>query len=386
MKNNKDRDSYFIGDTEFSRDEFLSFVQKNENIAKRGQITGINGPFDGKINSIYHFETKSSQDFIMRARISKAFRYEGIIKEKILFPFLDGKLSAETPNLGDEVKKITEKKTGSYVFKESPLKPVDLQSLLYYDETKNEIDYIYAFYDYLRGQSIYYPLESDRTERPFLISTMKYKDIFRNMGKVLAQLHSIHFDGFYSDIREIGQPEHKKLWSELFQEQMDKEMTEAKQHDAIAPLIPKLEKFFTDRKPLVADEKEPVLFHNDFQSQNILVREYEQEFELKGVIDFDNWRIGPPAQDFVKIQYWTIQGDETLNNALFDGYCSLRSTVNPKEMQQKIDIYKMLWFVLVYNFEMDKVMKNELNDDVDQRFPAADKYLAEMKKILNKVD
>ncbi|MBD3353768.1 MAG: phosphotransferase, partial [Candidatus Lokiarchaeota archaeon] len=153
---------------------------------------------------------------------------------------------------------------------------------------------------------------------------------------------------------------------------------------AIQPLLPRIERFFDKTIGLVADENTPVLFHNDFQSQNILVEEKQDEFVITGLIDFDNWRIGPPAQDFVKIQYWTIQDLEHLNDAFFRGYRSIHKDVSQSDLQERINIYKMLWFILVYNFEMDKVLKNERNVEVDRRFPAADKYLAEIEKVLKK--
>ena len=211
----------------------------------------------------------------------------------------------------------------------------------------------------------------------------KYQSIFEQIGELLGKLHQIQFDGFYSDIREIGQTNKQKAWKDLFNEQLNKELIEAEKHQAILPILPKIKEFFKKTTPLVEAEKNAVLFHNDFQAQNLIVQEYTMDFGLQGIIDFDNWRIGPPAQDLVKIQYWTIKGNKTLNDAFFKGYMKIHKDIDKKEFQTKINIYKMLWFILVYNFEMDKVSKNELNTTVDSRFPAAEIYITEIMKVLN---
>lgn len=347
-----------------------------------GKIIDIIGPFEGKINTIYQFKTEYGPDFIFRARTSAAFRYENIIKEKVLFPFLDGTIRLDTPNIHEKVKAITDKQIGSHILNESNV-PIKIQNLFYYDETRSKLPYMYAIFEFINGESLYYPLEKDRTINFDKLKSQKYLDIFYQIGQILGKLHNTRFDGFYSDIRDIGNYHAKKQWIELFNEQFNKEFKEAQKHKSIQPFLSSIEKFIKNNTLNIEHEQNPVLFHNDFQAQNIIIESFEDRFVLKGLIDFDNWRIGPPAQDLVKMQYWTIKDVSELNNAFFNGYLKIQKSYSREELQQQIDIYKMLWFILVFNFEMDKILKNEKNISVDARFPAAEKYLAEIESILN---
>ncbi|MBD3351901.1 MAG: hypothetical protein GF364_10485, partial [Candidatus Lokiarchaeota archaeon] len=130
-----------------SQENFIELMKPVPKKYDLNKILDIVGPFDGKINSIYHIKTKTKEDLIFRARVSQAFRYEDIIKDKILFPFLDGKLSPDTPNLSGKIENISNNEIGSYVFKEQPFRPIHLQNLLYFDETKEKIPYKFAVYD-----------------------------------------------------------------------------------------------------------------------------------------------------------------------------------------------------------------------------------------------
>ncbi|MHA1338700.1 MAG: aminoglycoside phosphotransferase family protein [Promethearchaeota archaeon] len=384
--------NYKIGEISLDFNQFVKIIydafefkfKEREYRKKIGKIIYIEGPFDGKINSIYHFKTDQNFDFIFRARISKAFRYENIVKEKILFPFLDGVLDINTPNLGKKIQDIANRKIGFYEFKSDAYRlPVKIPNLYFYDESCKKIPYIFSISEYIQGTSFFYPLQNVKANNPSLLNSKKYKEIFYKIGQILGKLHNIEFDGFYEDIRHIGQPKHQLKWPELFQKQLKKELNEAKRHKAIQPLLPKIKKYFEVSIPLIEDEVIPVLFHNDYQSQNIIVEESNTKFTIKGLIDFDNWRIGPPAQDLVKMQYWTIENYDFLNDEFLKGYLSIQPKYTRENLQTRINIYKMLWFILVYNFEMDKILKNEQNADVDARFPSAMKYLDEIKKILD---
>ena len=135
------------------------------------------------------------------------------------------------------------------------------------------------------------------------------------------------------------------------------------------------------------EEKDPVLFHNDYQSQNIILQENStldfdspEKFKITGIIDFDNWQIGPRAQDFIKMEYWTIKGDNQWLDAFYEGYSQGFQMSN--DLKAGISLYKLLWFMLVFGFEMDKMLKNETNATVDARFPTTEVYLDQIKTIV----
>ena len=182
-------------------------------------------------------------------------------------------------------------------------------------------------------------------------------------------MHTITFGSFYENISDIGK-NLKIPFLDKFNKDLEYELIEAKKNKF--EYSKELQDYFKDNISLIEDEYEPVLFHNDFQGQNIIVREEQGALLLKGLIDFDNWQIGVRPADFVKILYWDIN---PLNND------NLRVSIN-RQFKKKIEIFSLLWFLKVYNFEMDKVRKKEQVSYVDQRFPPPEVYLGEIKKVL----
>jgi aminoglycoside phosphotransferase (APT) family kinase protein len=384
---------YPIGSIALSQPDFYTILRRFPPLADIEQVSIIKGPFDGKINTIYLLKWENAKSLIFRARVSKAFRYEPIVKEKILYPLLDGSLNQNTPNLGQKIEQISETRQGSYVFSTERPSIVPVQNLIYYYEPPENVTinkdltpfpYQTSIKEYLPGRSLYEIVQNmPESEK----ESMAICGAFEITGEQLAKLHSVSFDAFYDQITDIG-GKSKPKWSELFYSQWNKNFKDASRYSAFQPLIHPVERFLKDNDALVADETEAVLFHNDYQSQNLIFINNENQpysssnkFTLSGIIDFDNWRVGPRAQDFVKMEYWTIQGNRTWEDSFYEGYA--RHFPIRTDFKIKIQIYKMLWFMLVYAFEMDKISKNEQNRSVDSRFPAAEKYIGEIRNLLD---
>jgi Ser/Thr protein kinase RdoA (MazF antagonist) len=392
-----------IGPYQCDRATFTRILQQFPPLHTFGMNTPITGPFDGKINSIYRIDLTPENALIFRTRISKAFRYEPIVKEKILYPFLDRTLTCDTPHLEKKIDAIINSRQGTYIFQSDRPSITPVQDLLYYYEPEaavppvtgnpeeilppRKFPFLVTIKNYLPGQSLFDILKTlppNEHNSAAILTTMEL------IGRVLGDLHSIRFDGFYDQITDIAHPKKRLLWKELFAAQWKKNLTDAAQYPAFKPLIPAVDRFYREFGPSVEQDEEAVLFHNDFQAQNLLFRFHDnlpwsdtKKLEFTGVIDFDNWRIGPRAQDFVKMEYWTIQDHQPWLDAFYRGYHS-RFPVT-KELKARIVIYKILWFMLVYAFEMDKIRKAEQNITVDSRFPAADKYLQDIEKNLETI-
>ncbi len=331
------------------------------------KILGFKGPFEGKINTIFQVETQEHGDILIRCRTSKAFRYEPFIKEKVLYPLLDGNLDPFADNCYDMVKRYVENKRGSYEFAHPPVVPV--QELLFWDETLQLLPFPYTIKRMIPGQSLF---EIMRNTPKKQLNSAPFLEIFQKAGQMLGKLHRIQFPAFYETVDQIGSSQSMD-WPTLYRLQCLKELGEVKQYHEIQPILPNIEKILIDGKSLIVKEV-PVLFHNDFQAQNLIIQGNSiKDFILAGIIDFDNWRIGPAAQDFVKMTYWTIRDRLYLRDSFLRGYT--KETSLPDNFDQLVEIYKLLWFILVFCFEMDKKKKSELNMAVDSRFPAAQEYL-----------
>lgn len=394
---------YPIGPYNCSRADLNRILGQFPPLRTIADAVKIKGPFDGKINSIYRIDRATGDSVIFRTRISRAFRYEPIVKEKILYPFLNGTLRSDTPDLELRMREILTRLEGSYQFTADHPPIVPVQDLLYYYEpalnspipldtpcTPQQIyppapfPFLLTIKNYLPGRSLYEILQEIPQQAK---NGAAIRTAMETLGQTLARLHSIRFDAFYDKITEIGIPSKRLAWRELFEGQWRANLRDAAQYRAFQPFISGIEKFYRTHKDLVGEETEPVLFHNDYQSQNVLFEvdpdrswDAEHKLTLTGVIDFDNWRIGPRAQDFVKIEYWTIQDNSAWLDAFYRGYHAIHPIT--KDLKAQIQIYKLLWFMLVYAFEMDKVKKQEVNATVDARFPAAEKYLPEIQKII----
>ncbi len=422
-----------IGEKKYSVKQLSDFFSKIPQLTQFSNFKKISGPFDGKINSTYVITTLSNNKIIFRNRISKAFRYEPIVKEKILYPLLTKEFCTRDPDLGKKIKEIAEKTEGSYIFQDSQPPILPIQTMYYFYEperfdSKSErliplntpvYPYMFTVKSYLEGESLYDMIAKWPKEE---LECKAICNLFEEAGFALSKLHTIKFDAFYDKIYQIG-ADQKPSWPELFSKQLQKELTEAEKNKEILPLLPDIKQYFESNLKIVENEKDAVIFHNDFQAQNIIVNRIDQtrldnsidqtrldnsidqtrldnqpnkqnninkagsnqqqsEYHITGFIDFDNWRIGPPAQDFIKMEYWTIGNRKAWKEAFYRGYEKTATITN--SMRKGIDIYKCLWFILVFNFEMDKIRKSELNASVDARFPSAEKYITEIKKLIYK--
>ena len=72
-----------------------------------------------------------------------------------------------------------------------------------------------------------------------------------------------------------------------------------------------------------------------------------------------------------------------MNEAFYKGYTKQCQQPIDSDFKKRIEIYSLLWFLKVYNFEIEKVKRGEQNLLVDQRFPTATTYVEEIKKILS---
>ncbi len=76
-------------------------------------------------------------------------------------------------------------------------------------------------------------------------------------------------------------------------------------------------------------------------------------------------------------------GEPALNNAFYEGYVKEYGQQIDSDFKKRIDLFSLLWFLKIYNFELEKIQKREQLISVDQRFPSPEIYLKEIKNILH---
>ena len=318
-------------------------------LIEQGKIKKITGPLEGQTNTIYRVNFENSQ-LIFRFRTSKKFQYENVAKEKVLFPLLDGSLYPFSSKLEEKIKDILNSPTGNYYFdkKNPPVIPVG--NLIYYDESKNLIPYLFTVQEYIHGKQLHKILEQNIIEDFNLeLSTSKFINLFENIGEILGKLHQIKFSSFYENINEIGK-KNEKTWSEIFHKRLNIEIQEAKKNKLNN--IEEMTDFFKENEALIEEENEAVLLHNDFHSKNIIVKDdISAAIKINGIIDFDNWGIGVKAEDFVKFKHWDLEflNQPELDRAFYQGYNKYHKV--DKDFETKIEIYSLFWLLKLTNFE-----------------------------------
>ena len=350
----------------YQLDDIVNIFSKIEILRQQGKIRKIQGPLDGKVNTVYKVNFEHSQ-LIFRFRTSKSFSYENLVKEKILFPFLDGTLYSKIPKLTEKIKEILSKSSGSYFFDRFNPPVIPIADLMYFDETKDLIPYFFTVQQFIQGDPLHSILTQNLSEDFNLeLETSRFNNLFRNIGELLGKLHNeIKFDYFYEDVSDIGK-KYEKSWLEIFNKNLNAEIQKAKKNKM--DNIKEISDFFKDNESLIEEEYEPVLLHNDFHSKNIIIKNDSGSMNINGIIDFDNWGIGVRAQDFVKFKKWDLDflNKPNLSEAFYQGYMKYYN-IN-KDFLRKIELYSLFWQLKLTNQDLTLKKEKEGKKSVEDFF------------------
>jgi dihydrodipicolinate synthase/N-acetylneuraminate lyase/fructosamine-3-kinase len=372
---------YFLGKKQlYQFDEIIKTFSKIDVLVKQGKVKKIRGPFTTNLNTIYRVNFEKSE-LIFRFRTNQYLQTNNIVKEKLLFPFLDKSLNPKDINLRQKVKEIFNLKTGSHFFtkEKSPIIPV--YDLVYYDETKEIIPYIFSVEEYIRGKPLFQLINKYLNEGKNISST-KFLDLFSSLGELLGNLHKIQFDSFYNNIINIGKKK-KGNYHEYFELKLEKKIQEASKNKL--NFCDDIKDYYRKNSSLIEDETEFVLLHNDFRSQNIIVKEELGVININGIIDFDNWCVGDRAQDFTKIDYWILKplNNPSFNDAFYNAYSKFYSL--NKDFIKKIELHKLLWLLNEYNVESELTKKSDQVHIITGQPNSLENYVLEMKAIIQKL-
>ncbi|MFX1311289.1 MAG: dihydrodipicolinate synthase family protein [Promethearchaeota archaeon] len=361
--------------------QFRDIIKVFSNIdilVEQGKVKKIKGPYKIDINTLYKVIFENSK-LVFRFRTSKSPQLENIIKEKLLFPFLDKTLNPENLDLRKKVKQIITTKTGSYIFKKENPSIIPVKNLIYYDETKEIIPYIFSAQEYIRGKPLFQLINQYINEGKNL-NTSKFLNLFENLGEHLGHLHSIKFNSFYRNIRDIGEKK-KVSYSEFLTNELENKLQEAKRNGV--DFGNQIRDYFNIHKTLIEDDKEFVLIYNDFQSQNVIVKEELGNIQVNGFVGFDKWNVGHRAQDFVKMDYWILKqlNISSFNDVFYKAYSKYHKLNN--DFRKKIELYKIFWFLNEYNYESDLIRKSKDISLINTVPSLLENYLFEIKTIIN---
>lgn len=368
---------YFLGKEDlYQFKEIIKTFSDVDVLIEQGKLKKIIGPFDATINTIYRVNFENSH-LIFRFRTCENFPFENIVKEKLLYPFLDGTLNGDMDNLAGQVDNIVSSKMGAYLFHKDKLPIVSVGNLIYYDETKETVPYIFTVQDYIHGKTLHWYLKQYLSEEITLRKT-KFLNLFRDLGILLGKLHQISFDSPYENVKDIGKK--KDTFLEVFNKKLENQIQEAKRHKF--EFIKEIRDYIRDSEALIEDQIDYALIHNDFQDQNIIVKEDPTNFQIRGLIDFDEWCVGCRAQDFVKIEYLTLRNLERYSpiDSFYEGYSKYHRIDN--DFKKKIEIYKLVWLLKELNVGFDVKNRNRQHKLKIDKFPLTIDYENEIKRLL----
>ena len=357
--------------------EIIKIFSKIGVLEQQGKVKKITGPYRADVNTIYKVKFETNQ-LVFRFRTSRFFQYENLIKEKLLYPFLDKTIKPNDLNLREKIKEIINMKTGAYVFLKEKPPIIPVYNLIYFDETKEIVPFIFSVQEYIRGKPLF-QLINNYIDEGKNLNAKKFQDLFGTLGEYLGNLHNIKFDYYPKSILDIG-TKHKGSYSGFFQYILETELQEAKKNKI--DFGDEIKRYFKDNQALIEDEDEFVLLHNDFNSQNVIVKEDRGVINLNGFIDFDNWCVGSRAQDFTKIDYLILKPLNifSFDNAFYKAYSKYYNV--DKEFKKKIEIHKLIWLLKEYNFE-SKLKRKYNNPEISSRSSVSlENYLFEIKAII----
>ena len=357
--------------------DIIETFSKIDILVQQGKVKRITGPYRADINTIYKVMFENSQ-LVFRFRTSKFFQFENIVKQKLLFPFLDKSLTPNDLNLRERVKEIINTKTGAYIFNKEKPPIIPVSNLVYYDETKEIIPYVFSVQEYIRGKPLFQLINKYINEGKNL-NTKNFINIFSNLGEYLGNMHEIKFESFYRNISNIGKNT-KIPYSEYFNNQLENKLQEAKKNKI--DFGNEIRDYYRDKQGLLEEENEFVLLYNDFCSQNVIVKEEQGLINLNGLVDFDDWCVGSRAQDFIKMDYLILKplNIPSFNNAFYNAYSKYYKIDN--DFKKSIEMHKLLWLLNEYNFESELKRKAYQTDPTSKTSASLENYLFEIQAII----
>ncbi len=368
---------YFISKKDlYQFDDIIDTFSKIEVLVKQGKVKKIKGPFIIDANTLYRVNFEKKQ-LVFRFHTSPYSQSDNLVKEKLLYPFLDNSLDPNDISLRNKVKDIINLRTGSYIFNRENPPIIPVSNLIFFDETKETVPYLFSVQDYIRGKPLFQLINQYVNEGKNL-NIKKFFDLFNNLGDHLGNLHEVGFNNFFTNINNIGKSS-KISYIERFENELEAKIQVARKNNI--DFVDDIKHFIKDNKSLIEDEREFVLLHNDFKSQNIIVKDDLGVIKINGIVDFDNWCVGSRAKDFIKIDYWILKplNNPSFYNSFYNAYSKFYKI--DTEFKKKIDIYKLLWLLDEYNLETE-LLKKSNHMDIIKKSSSLEGYIFEIKAII----
>jgi hygromycin-B 7''-O-kinase len=173
--------------------------------------------------------------------------------------------------------------------------------------------------------------------------------IYRQLGKILGRIHSIGQEAYGFLTTAILEPEPTN--SAYMTRQFARKLNEFIELGGDPALHSAIKAHVSERTELFAHCLAPVLCHNDFHENNVLVTEGPGGWTVTGFIDVENATAADPLIDLAKTNYYAIKGNSAKLSGLIEGYGPL-----PADWRERLALYRLYhalelwdWFASVGN-------------------------------------
>ncbi len=163
------------------------------------------------------------------------------------------------------------------------------------DETKTRLPFRFAITTYLPGVTA-----DSLKDEPDIA------DVYRQMGALLKQLHSVKMPG-YGHVNSRGVIAPVATNAEFVRAVAEETFRRFREYGGDAELARKLELIVEERFDLVTHSSGAVFAHDDVHPGNVLVeRDAQSKLRLTGLIDFGNARAADAAYDLAKSIFCSV--------------------------------------------------------------------------------
>ena len=214
-------------------------------------------------------------------------------------------------------------------------------SVLGSDDSKELLAQNYVLMTALKGQ----PLSSVATS----LSALDLRDIYFQMGALLAKVHGVPFDVFGYITTGVLSPHPTNEAYMRFQFQKKLAEFEALRGDAT--LGRTVAEYVETHGGFLSHADAPALCHNDYHEGNVLVVEQDGAWRVTGIIDVENAVSADPLLDIAKTDYYAVRTDEAKREGFLAGYGQL-----PPSWRERVSLYRLYhalelwdWFAAVGN-------------------------------------
>lgn len=157
-------------------------------------------------------------------------------------------------------------------------------------------------------------------------------ELYRELGRLLARLHTIELDGFgYLTADGILEPHATNL--DYMRSQFRTRLREFVELGGDARLGSAIAEHVRVREQLLAGPAAPVFCHNDCHEGNVVVSLVDG-VKVTGWFDFENALAGDPLLDLAKTVAYSGRNRSVVTDALADGYGEL-----PPDWREAVDLY-----------------------------------------------